>query len=212
MQQPIVDDPVLRRPDQPAGCVLKLVEVRRRARRHTVAAVGRVIAGPPLAIHVERSFVLRIDHLVELRGQGLLLEDRTARCQDRLVVQQPIQFRSVPQPLIEGVARDRVPQRARDLVVGEGIPHDAAAHVARGARIVDLAEAHLTTERVGPDDRSRAGITGVAGIEQTREVAILELACRQRAEGGRGLFFLVRPLECHEEEAAVPAVGTPSAG
>ena len=53
------------------------------------------------------------------------------------------------------VFRATVSHIARGIwLLGNGIPDDAAAHGARAARVVNLAEAHGPAERVGADHRS----------------------------------------------------------
>ena len=68
----------------------------------------------------------QVDHLIELDRERLLVEERTAAAQRRLIVQQAIELRPIPQPLLEGVARHGIPQRPRNLVVRERIADDPA--------------------------------------------------------------------------------------
>src|SRR5436309_12262156 len=148
---PVVDIPYFRSPYHPTRRTLELIKVRRLAGRLPVASPARVVPLPPLTVDVERCPVGAADHLIVFQRERVLVEHRAAGRQHRLVVEQAIELRNVPQPLVERVPSHGVPQRAWNLVVGERITNYAVAHDARGPRIVNLTETYRSSERVGAD-------------------------------------------------------------
>ena len=95
-----------------------------------------------------------------------MLVEHRQQTRGSVVVQETIELRHIPQPLLERVPRHGVPQRARNLVVGERIADGGGTDGSRRTGIVDLAEAHRPAERIRADDRARARVTRVARIEQ----------------------------------------------
>src|SRR5262249_39723414 len=131
--------PIFGDPRQPVGGVLKLVNVGRRTRRITPTSAGRVVPLAERVIEISRQAVFRREDLVALDADNVLVEDRAATCQRRVVEQHTVEDRIRYWRQLENVRRDRIEPRLRNNVVREWIADHGPVEAARGTRVVNLA-------------------------------------------------------------------------
>src|SRR5215470_12432711 len=97
--------------------------------------------------------------MIDLDAIDALVEDRAASVERRVVIEHPVNDRIGDADLVEDVAADRTPHILRNDVAGERVAYHGGAHLTRRARVVELAEDHGATQRVGPDLRARTRVS-----------------------------------------------------